>query len=77
MIFTGMGSSYFTSYAAACLFNSLGIHSYAINTSELLYYHKSLITEKTLIVCISQSGESFEVVKFLEMLPGKILLYWN
>lgn len=73
IIFTGMGSSYFTSYAAACLFNNIGIHSYAINTSELLYYHTSLITDKTLIICISQSGESYEVVKFLEMLPENIL----
>jgi glucosamine--fructose-6-phosphate aminotransferase (isomerizing) len=73
IVFTGMGSSYFASYAAACLFNSLGIHSYAINTSELLYYHTSLVNRNTLIVCISQSGESFEVVKFLEMLPKDIL----
>lgn len=73
IIFTGMGSSYFTSYAAMCLFNSLGIRSYAVNTSELLYYHSSVIDRKALIVCISQSGESFEVVKFLEELPSDII----
>lgn len=72
IIFTGMGSSYFTSYAASCFFNNIGIHSLAVNTSELLYYHFSLITEKTLIVCISQSGESIEVVKLLEKLPSNI-----
>jgi len=72
IIFTGMGSSYFTSYAAACLFNSMGSNSCSINTSELLYYHSSLINEKKLIVCISQSGESFEVVKFLEDHPADI-----
>lgn len=72
IVFTGMGSSYFTSYAAACLFNSIGIHSYAINTSELLYYHTSLVNDKTLTVCISQSGESIEVIKLLEMLPKNI-----
>jgi glucosamine--fructose-6-phosphate aminotransferase (isomerizing) len=70
IIFTGMGSSYFTSYSASCLFNSLGIHSFVVNTSELLYYHSSLITEKTLVVCISQSGESFEVVKLIKQLPS-------
>jgi len=70
IIFTGMGSSFFTSYAASCLFNSLGIHSFVVNTSELLYYQFSLVTEKTLIICISQSGESFEVVKFLNRLPA-------
>lgn len=72
IIFTGMGSSYFTSFAASCFFNNLGIHSLAVNTSELLYYNSSLITEKTLIVCISQSGESIEVVKLLDKLPKNI-----
>lgn len=72
IIFTGMGSSYFTSYAAACLFNRLGIHSFAINTSELIYYHSSILSSKVLVVCISQSGESYEVVKFIEELAGNI-----
>lgn len=72
VVFTGMGSSYFTSYAASCLFNSLGIHSYVVNASELLYYHFSLITDKTLIVCISQSGESYEVVKLMKQLPPDV-----
>jgi glucosamine--fructose-6-phosphate aminotransferase (isomerizing) len=72
VVFTGMGSSYFVSYAASCLFNSLGIHSYAINASELLYYHFKLITSKSLVVCLSQSGESAEVVKLIEKLPAGI-----
>ncbi|MGC8897357.1 MAG: SIS domain-containing protein [Bacteroidota bacterium] len=72
VVFTGMGSSYFTSHAASCLFNSLGIHSYVVNASELLYYHFSLVTDKTLIVCISQSGESYEVVKLLKKLPQNV-----
>lgn len=72
IVFTGMGSSYFVSYAAACLFNNLGLHSFALNSSELLYYNMSLITEKTLLVCISQSGESIEIVKLLDTLPANI-----
>ncbi|MDR3628622.1 MAG: SIS domain-containing protein [Ignavibacteriaceae bacterium] len=72
IIFTGMGSSFFTSYSASCLFNSLGIQSFVMNTSEFLYYHFSLATEKTLVICISQSGESYEIVKFLDQLPANI-----
>lgn len=68
IIFTGMGSSYFSSLAASYLFNSLGIRAYAINTSELLYYNFSLITNKTLLVCVSQSGESVEIVNLLKKL---------
>lgn len=72
IIFTGMGSSYFVSYAASCLFNEMGINSSAVNTNELLYYHFPVISEKTLLVCISQSGESVEVVKLLENVSPKL-----
>lgn len=72
IIFTGMGSSYFISYAATCLLNPQNITSFAINAGELLHYQFSLITKNTLLVCISQSGESYEVVKILEQLPTSI-----
>jgi glucosamine--fructose-6-phosphate aminotransferase (isomerizing) len=70
IVFTGMGSSYFASYAASCFFNGLGIQAYAINTNELLYYHFSVIARDTLVVCLSQSGESAEIVKLIQKLPG-------
>ena len=73
IVFTGMGSSYFVSYAASCLFNSLGLRSCAINTSELLYYHFPIIDKKTMVVHVSQSGESVEVVRLLEKLPEDVL----
>jgi glucosamine--fructose-6-phosphate aminotransferase (isomerizing) len=73
IIFTGMGSSYFVSYAASCLFNSLGLRSCAINTSELLYYHYPMIDKETVVVPVSQSGESVEVVRLLEKLPKDVL----
>jgi glucosamine--fructose-6-phosphate aminotransferase (isomerizing) len=72
IVFTGMGSSFFVSYAASCLFNSMGIKSCALNTSELLYYHYKLLSPETLLVCISQSGESAEVVKLLGKIPSGI-----
>ncbi|MEN8229073.1 MAG: SIS domain-containing protein [Bacteroidota bacterium] len=69
IIFTGMGSSFFTSYLASCLLNEYGIRTYAINASELLHYHFSLLHKNTLLVCGSQSGESYEIVKILQKLP--------
>jgi glutamine---fructose-6-phosphate transaminase (isomerizing) len=71
-LFTGMGSSYFTSHAAAEFFNGLGICSFAINTSELLHYNLSLLTKKTLLICFSQSGESAEVRALLKQLPPDV-----
>jgi len=72
IIFTGMGSSYFISYAATCLLNPLNITSFAINAGELLHYQLSILNKTTLLVCISQSGESFEIVKILEKLPPEV-----
>ncbi len=72
IILTGMGSSFFTAYLASCLFNEYGIRAHAINTSELLHYHFSLINKNTLLVCVSQSGESYEIVKLLHKLPEEV-----
>lgn len=72
IIFTGMGSSNFTSFAAANIFNKFGIASFAINASELLHYNLALLEKKTLLICTSQSGESFEVIEVLKQLPTSV-----
>jgi len=72
IVFTGMGSSYFTSYAASVLFNGFNIPSFAVNASELLHYHLSVLTKKTLLVCTSQSGESFEIKELKEVMPPNV-----
>ncbi len=72
IIFTGMGSSYFLSHAASSLFNQLQIHSTYINASELIHYNRSLFDKQTLLVCSSQSGESFEIKEVLEHLPKTV-----
>ncbi len=73
IVFTGMGSSYFTSYSASNLFNSLGLtKSFVVNASELLHYNFALLSEKTLLVCFSQSGESYEIKEILKILPQNV-----
>jgi glucosamine--fructose-6-phosphate aminotransferase (isomerizing) len=72
IILTGMGSSFFSSYLASCLLNEYGIRAYAINASELLHYHFSLLNKSTLLVCVSQSGESYEIVKIVQQLPEDV-----
>jgi glucosamine--fructose-6-phosphate aminotransferase (isomerizing) len=69
IIFTGMGSSYFVAHAASTLFNELGMKAFAVNSSELLHYNLSLLDKRTLLVCISQSGESIEIKELLSV-PG-------
>jgi glucosamine--fructose-6-phosphate aminotransferase (isomerizing) len=72
IVFTGMGSSYFISSAATYLLNLQNITSIAINAGELLHYQFSLLDKATLLICISQSGESYEIVKILEKLSSEI-----
>jgi glutamine---fructose-6-phosphate transaminase (isomerizing) len=72
IIFTGMGSSYFVSQSASCLFNSLGFQTSVINTGELLYYQLPTLAGKPLLVCISQSGESAEIVRLLKDIPSNV-----
>lgn len=72
IVFTGMGSSYFVAFLASSLLSIGDIPSYAINASELLHYQSSMLDEKTLLICISQSGESFEIVELLEKISEDI-----
>lgn len=72
IIFTGMGSSYFTSHAASSLFNELKIQSFVINASELLHYNLSLLEKETVLICLSQSGESFEIKELIKILPESV-----
>jgi glucosamine--fructose-6-phosphate aminotransferase (isomerizing) len=70
VLFTGMGSSFFAPFTASSLLSNYGIASFNINAGELLHYHMPLISEEVLLACISQSGESYEVVKIIEKLHG-------
>ncbi|MEP6949622.1 MAG: SIS domain-containing protein [Ginsengibacter sp.] len=72
VIFTGMGSSYFISHAASILFNQLKFESLVVNASELLHYNFPILKKHTLLICISQSGESFEIKELLKHLPEGI-----
>ena len=69
VLFTGMGSSFFAPYTASCALSRWSIPSVNINAGELLHYHLQLLRKNTLVTCISQSGESYEVVKILEKIP--------
>ncbi len=69
VVLTGMGSSY---HAFHPLFLGLvrrGLDVQMIETSELIHHATGLISADTLIVLASQSGQSAEVLQFLEQTP--------
>ena len=68
VIFTGCGSTYYLSLAAATLYTELtGRSAHAIPGGELLLNSQTVLTnQKTLLVAISRSGTTTETVKATE-----------
>ena len=65
VIFTGMGSSLNASIPASIYLSSYNIDSFCLESSELLHYADGLLDKNTLLIAVSQSGESAEVVKLI------------
>lgn len=68
VIFTGCGSTYYLSLAAAALYSELtGRIARAVPGGELLLNSQTVLThQKTLLVAISRSGTTTETVKAVE-----------
>ena len=72
VIFTGMGSSLYAAYPAQAYLTEMGYRALVWETAELVHYHLKILTRDTLLVVVSQSGETAEVVRLLEDLPAKV-----
>ena len=65
VVLTGMGSSLHALYPLHRRLSAAGFASHWIETAELLLGFEALYREDTLLVAVSQSGESAEVVALL------------
>ncbi len=63
LVFTGMGSSYDACYPAVNDLAGRGVPSLLVDTAELLHFRRPILDAQTLLVVVSQSGESAEIVK--------------
>jgi glucosamine--fructose-6-phosphate aminotransferase (isomerizing) len=72
VVLTGMGSSLHATYPAQAYLTSRGIRAISWETAELLHHHLKSLRPDTLLVVVSQSGETAEVVHLLEALPEKM-----
>jgi glucosamine--fructose-6-phosphate aminotransferase (isomerizing) len=70
IIFTGMGSSLCACYNTVTILRNHGIHCFAVAASQLLHYELSSVTADTLVVMVSQSGRSGEIVDLVNKLKG-------
>jgi glucosamine--fructose-6-phosphate aminotransferase (isomerizing) len=66
VVLTGMGSSFHALHPLNLQLISRGITSLMVETSELVHYNKQLFDPRTLIVAVSQSGQSAEMVRLAQ-----------
>ena len=66
VVFTGMGSSYDACYPSVTALAAAGIPTLHIDASELLHFRKNVLADASLLVTVSQSGESAEIVRLIE-----------
>ena len=74
ILLTGMGSSYCAAFNASTILRNHGISCVAIPTSQLLSFEKASISRDTLLVMISQSGYSGEIVELIRCLEPNIMV---
>jgi glutamine---fructose-6-phosphate transaminase (isomerizing) len=70
-VFTGMGASYHACYPATTALASRGQPSLHVDAAELLHFGRPLLDGRTLLVAVSQSGRSAEVVRLAEELQPR------
>jgi glucosamine--fructose-6-phosphate aminotransferase (isomerizing) len=70
ILITGMGASLHGTYPAWLYLANAGLPAYWVDAAELLYYMQGMITPKTLLWVISQSGRSAELLHLLS--PGAL-----
>lgn len=74
IVLTGMGSSYHALHPLQLQLVQHDFHAQMIETSELIHFARRLLSPKTLVVAVSQSGQSVEMLQLLELARGKIPL---
>jgi len=62
IVFTGMGSSYDACYSPVTQLASQGVRTSMVDSAELLHFRLASVGAGTLLVAVSQSGESAELV---------------
>jgi len=67
IVLTGMGSSFHVLHPLNLALVAAGFTPILVETSELIHYENQFLNPKTLVVAVSQSGKSAEMVRLLEM----------
>jgi glucosamine--fructose-6-phosphate aminotransferase (isomerizing) len=68
VVLTGMGSSFHALHPIAIRLSESGVRAIMLETSELIYYWTGLLQPETILIVVSQSGRSAEIVRLLELI---------
>jgi glutamine---fructose-6-phosphate transaminase (isomerizing) len=74
VVLTGMGSSYHALHPLRLMLIEHGLQSEMFETSELIHFAPRLLAPDSLVVAVSQSGQSVEIIQLLEKAQGKTAL---
>ncbi len=66
IVLTGMGGSYQILHPLHLSLTGLGLNSILVETSELLYGMPALLAPENIVLAVSQSGASAEIVRLLD-----------
>jgi len=66
IVLTGMGSSFHALHPLSLELVAAGLTPVMVETSELVHYQNRLLDDKTLVLAVSQSGHSVEMVRLIE-----------
>jgi glucosamine--fructose-6-phosphate aminotransferase (isomerizing) len=70
IIFTGMGSSYHACYPAVTDLATAGVAALHIDAAELLHFRMGVLAPPAVLVAVSQSGRSAELVRIARTVRG-------
>jgi glucosamine--fructose-6-phosphate aminotransferase (isomerizing) len=74
VVLTGMGSSFHALYPLQLTLIDRGFIAILAETSELIHYESRLFGPETLLIAVSQSGQSAEVLRLLQINGGRSAL---
>jgi glutamine---fructose-6-phosphate transaminase (isomerizing) len=66
MVLTGMGSSYDALYPCVAALSARGVAAVMVDAAELVHFRRGILGPDTLLVAVSQSGESAELVRLVD-----------
>ena len=71
VVLTGMGSSLYALYPMHLQLTACGLPALLIETAELIHYLDGILGPETLVIAVSQSGKSAEILRLLENAAGR------